>query len=86
ITFKTSETLRLIASTIPHDRLLVETDAPYLAPVPFRGKTNEPAYVAHTAKTLADCVGLSGEQLAEVTTENALRVFSKLPRSALKAA
>jgi TatD DNase family protein len=85
ITFKTSETLRLIASTVPHDRLLVETDAPYLAPVPHRGKTNEPAYVTHTAKVLADCVGLSFEELSQVTTENALRVYSKIPRSALKA-
>ncbi len=83
ITFKTSDELRLIASTIPQDRLLVETDAPYLAPVPHRGKTNEPAYVAHTATVLAECVDLSLEQLAEVTTENALRVFSKMPRSVL---
>jgi TatD DNase family protein len=86
ITFKTSETLRLIASTIPHDLLLVETDAPYLAPVPHRGKTNEPSFVAHTAKVLAECAGLTVEELARITTENALRVFSKIPRSALKAA
>jgi TatD DNase family protein len=86
ITFKTSETLRLIASTVPHDRLLVETDAPYLAPVPHRGKTNEPAFVAHTAKVLAECVGLPVEELSRITTENALRVYSKMPRSALKAA
>ena len=86
ITFKTSEELRLIASMVPHDRLLVETDAPYLAPVPHRGKTNEPAFVAHTAKALAECVGLNVEDLAQVTTENCLRVFSKMPRIALKAA
>jgi TatD DNase family protein len=86
ITFKSSETLRLIASTVPHDRLLVETDAPYLAPVPHRGKTNEPAFVAHTAKVLAECVDLTPEQLAEVTTENCFQVFSKMPPYSLKAA
>jgi TatD DNase family protein len=86
ITFKTSETLRLIASTVPHDRLLVETDAPYLAPVPHRGKTNEPAFVAHTAKVLAECAGLNADELARITTENALRAFTKMPRSALKEA
>ena len=86
LTFKTSAELRLIAGTIPHHQLLVETDAPYLAPVPFRGKTNEPAYVAHTAKVLAECVGTSVEDLAQITTENALRAFNKMPRSALKAA
>jgi TatD DNase family protein len=85
LTFKTSETLRLIASTVPHNLLLVETDAPYLAPVPYRGKTNEPAYVPHTAKVLAECVGLSAEELARITTENVLRVFAKMPRSVLKA-
>lgn len=86
LTFKTSEELRLIASTVPHHLLLVETDAPYLAPVPFRGKTNEPAFVAHTAKVLAQCVGLNDEELAAVTTQNALRVFAKMPRSSLKVA
>jgi TatD DNase family protein len=86
LTFKASEELRAIAKTIPHHLLLVETDAPYLAPVPHRGKTNEPAFVGHTAKVLAECAGLSIEELARITTENALRVFTKLPHSALKAA
>ena len=54
LTFRNSEEIRRIAAAVPHDRLLVETDAPYLAPVPYRGKTNEPAYVAHTARVLAD--------------------------------
>lgn len=86
ITFKTSQTLRAIAAMVPHDLLLVETDAPYLAPVPHRGKTNEPAFVTHTAMVLAECAGLSVEELASITTDNALRVFSKLPRSALQGA
>ena len=86
LTFKTSEELRAIARTIPHGQLLVETDAPYLAPLPYRGKTNEPAFVTHTAQVLAECAGLPFEELARITTQNALRVFSKMPRSALKAA
>jgi TatD DNase family protein len=56
---------------------LVETDAPYLAPVPYRGKTNEPAYVAHTAQTLADVVGVSASEIARITSENFYRLFSK---------
>ena len=86
LTFKTSEDLRAIARTIPHNRLLVETDAPYLAPVPYRGKTNEPSFVTHTAQVLAECAGLSFDELARITTENALRVFSKMPHTTLKAA
>lgn len=79
LTFKNSEELRAIAADLPLDRLLVETDAPYLAPVPYRGKRNEPAYVAHTARVLADVRGLSPEALAAQTTANAHRLFSKLP-------
>ncbi|KQR69415.1 TatD family hydrolase [Rhizobium sp. Leaf341] len=81
LTFPKSEDLRTIARAVPHDRLLVETDAPYLAPKPFRGKRNEPAYVAHTAQVLGETLGLSLEEIAAVTTENAHRVFSKMPRS-----
>ncbi len=80
LTFPKSQELRDIAKTIPRDRLIVETDAPYLAPKPFRGKRNEPAYVAHTAEVLAETIGVSKEEIAEITTENALRVFSKMPR------
>ena len=69
--------LREIARDIPADRLLVETDAPYLAPVPFRGKRNEPAFVAHTAKTLAEVRGLESEALADLTTANFRRLFRK---------
>lgn len=79
VTFKNSEDLRAIARDVPLDRLLVETDAPFLAPVPFRGKRNEPAYVASTAATLAAVKGVSADELARRTTENVLRLFSKMP-------
>jgi len=80
LTFPKSEELREIAKTVPLERMLVETDAPYLAPKPFRGKRNEPAYVAHTAAVLAETVGISAEEIARITTENAFRIFSKMPR------
>ena len=80
LTFPKSEELREIAKTVPPERMLVETDAPYLAPKPFRGKRNEPAYVAHTAAVLADTIGVSVEEIARITTENALRIFYKMPR------
>ncbi|KQS98260.1 MULTISPECIES: TatD family hydrolase [unclassified Rhizobium] len=80
LTFPKSEELREIAKTVPHDRMIVETDAPYLAPKPFRGKRNEPAYVAHTADVLAETIGVSREEIATLTTDNAFRVFSKMPR------
>jgi TatD DNase family protein len=77
LTFPKSHELRKISHDLPADRLLVETDAPYLAPVPFRGKRNEPAYVAHTARVLAEVRGLEPEALAELTTENFHRLFRK---------
>ncbi|PAQ06797.1 TatD family hydrolase [Mesorhizobium temperatum] len=80
LTFKNSAELRAIAADVPHDRLLVETDAPYLAPIPFRGKRNEPAYVAHTAKVLAETIGVSEAEIAAVTTDNFFRLFKKMPR------
>lgn len=80
LTFPKSEELRAIAKTVPRERMLVETDAPYLAPTPFRGKRNEPAYVAHTAAVLADTIGVSAEEIAAITTENSFRVFAKMPR------
>ncbi|WEX79070.1 TatD family hydrolase [Sinorhizobium numidicum] len=80
LTFPKSAELRDIARTVPRDRMLVETDAPYLAPKPFRGKRNEPAYVAHTAEVLAETIGVSKVEIAEITTENAFRIFSKMPR------
>jgi TatD DNase family protein len=82
LTFKTSEELRRIAADVPLDRLLVETDAPYLAPVPFRGKRNQPAYVVETAKVLAEVRGTSFEEMAGITTANAQRCYWKMDNSA----
>jgi TatD DNase family protein len=79
VTFKKSDALRAIAETVPLDRLLVETDAPYLAPQPYRGKRNEPAYVVETARVLADVKGISAKALAKQTTDNVLKVFSRMP-------
>jgi TatD DNase family protein len=78
VTFKKNDALRAVAAQVPLDRLLVETDAPYLAPTPFRGKRNEPAYVRNTAETLASVRNLSLEEIARVTTDNARRLF-RLP-------
>ncbi len=83
LTFRNSEDIRRIAAAVPHDRLLVETDAPYLAPVPFRGKTNEPAYVAHTARVLAEVIGVSNDEIAKITTDNFYRLFSKAAQADL---
>jgi TatD DNase family protein len=77
VTFKNAEALRQVAKTVPLDRLLVETDSPYLAPVPKRGKSNEPSYVKHTATFVAEMLGLSYEELARRTTENFQRLFAK---------
>lgn len=75
LTYKTADDVRSIAAIVPADRLLVETDCPYLAPVPVRGRTNEPAYVAHTGCRLAEVRGISPESLAGLTSENARRLF-----------
>jgi TatD DNase family protein len=77
LTFPKSVELREIARDMPADRILVETDAPYLAPAPHRGKRNEPGWVAHTAATLAEVRGLSPEQLAALTTANFRRLYRK---------
>jgi TatD DNase family protein len=79
LTFKSSQALRDIARSVPMDRLLVETDAPYLAPVPYRGKRNEPAFVAATADCLAEVKGVTRQAIAAETSANALRLFSKMP-------
>ena len=79
VTFKNSGSLREIAEIVPLDRMLVETDAPFLAPTPHRGKTNEPSYVADTARLLAGVKGIEPDVLGEITTENALRLFDKMP-------
>ena len=80
VTFKKAEALREVAKSVPLDRLLVETDAPYLAPVPHRGKRNEPAYVVHTAALIAELRGLDPTALAVATTENFFRLFAKARR------
>ncbi|MEZ5811273.1 MAG: TatD family hydrolase [Rhizobiaceae bacterium] len=82
LTFRKSDELRAIARDLPADRLLVETDAPYLAPMPNRGKRNEPAFVAHTAACLAETLELGADEVARITTENFFRLFSKVPRQA----
>jgi TatD DNase family protein len=75
VTYKNAESLRQVAATIPLDRLLVETDSPYLAPVPVRGQRNEPAYVIHTADCLAKVLGVTREMIDEQTTRNARTLF-----------
>ena len=77
VTFKKADALRDVVKTVPLERLLVETDSPYLAPVPFRGKSNEPAYVAHTAATVAALKGVTPAELAARTTENFFALFRK---------
>ncbi len=80
LTFKNGQDLRDIAKDLPADRVLVETDSPYLAPLPYRGKRNEPSYVVETARMLAATRGVSVEQIWAQTTENFFRLFSKVPR------
>jgi TatD DNase family protein len=82
LTFKKSDDLRAIAAALPADRILVETDAPYLAPGRYRGKRCEPSYVVETAKVLAEVRGVSAEDIARQTTENFFRLFRKVPRPA----
>ena len=86
LTFKNAVELRETASKVPMDRLLVETDAPYLAPVPKRGRRNEPSFVVHTAEKLAEVKGVSTSELAEATTANFLRLFSRVPAEAVRRA
>jgi TatD DNase family protein len=86
LTFKKSDELRAIATALPADRILVETDAPYLAPGRHRGKRNEPAFVIETAKVLAQTRNVTFEEIARQTTENFFRLFSKVPRQAAAAA
>ena len=82
VTFRNAEELRAIVRDVPLDRLLVETDAPYLAPVPYRGKRNEPAFVAATAAAVATLKGLEPEDLAAATSANFFRLFGKARPSA----
>jgi len=86
VTFNKAEELREIVAEVPLDRLLVETDAPFLAPVPHRGKTNEPAFVAETAKKVAEIKGIGVDELASATTANFRRLFTRVPDAAFRAA
>jgi TatD DNase family protein len=86
LTFKNCEGLRVIAKELPADRILVETDSPFLAPGKFRGKRCEPAYVVETAKVLADVRGVTPEEIARQTTANFFRLFTKVPKPAAAAA
>ena len=80
-TFKSAADLRAVIATVPLDRLLVETDAPYLAPMPHRGKRNEPSFVTHTAALVAQVKGVSVGEITLRTRENTLNLFKKLPRA-----
>ena len=82
LTYKSAENLREVAAAVPMDRLLVETDSPYLAPTPYRGKSNEPAYVVKTLQQLAATKGVEIEAMAQATNDNFFRLFSKVPRPA----
>ncbi|MDA8870950.1 TatD family hydrolase, partial [Rhizobiaceae bacterium] len=79
-TFKNSQDIRDIAASVPRDRLLVETDAPYLAPAPHRGKRNEPAYTVHTADVLGDIWGVGRAEVWSQTTDNFFALFERVPR------
>ncbi|KPF70643.1 DNAase [beta proteobacterium AAP99] len=78
VSFKNAAELRDVAARVPLDRLLIETDAPYLAPVPHRGKTNEPSFVPHVARQIAELRGMTQEAVADLTRENARRLFKRV--------
>ena len=78
VTFKKSQELASIFKEMPNDRILVETDSPYLAPVPLRGKTNEPSYIIHTVKFLSKLKNLSFEDFSNITTKNFFNLFGEL--------
>jgi TatD DNase family protein len=81
VTFNSAKRLRDTVEGVPLNRILVETDAPYLAPIPMRGRRNEPAFTAHTAQVIADLKGVTADQLAQVTTDNFFRLFTKADRN-----
>jgi TatD DNase family protein len=78
LTFKSAQDLRDVAAWVPLDRLLIETDSPYLAPVPYRGKTNNPSYVPYVAQLLADLRGMPVEEMADLTSQNFNQLFPKV--------
>lgn len=78
VTFKNAQALQLVAKNVPQDKMLIETDSPYLAPVPFRGKSNQPAYVVHVAEKIAELRGISVEEVAEITTKNYFNLFGQI--------
>lgn len=80
LTFNSAQEIRDAAAIVPSDRLLVETDAPYLAPVPYRGRPNQPAYTVHTMERLAEVKGMTPEHMAKATSDNFFRLFSKVSR------
>jgi len=81
VTFKNADELRAVARMVPADRFLVETDAPFLAPLPYRGKRNEPVYVVHTAAAVAEARGQTLEEIAAVTRTNTERRFRLKPET-----
>jgi len=78
ISFKNAGEIKAAIAGVPMDKLLVETDAPYLAPIPHRGKRNEPSFLVHTARILAEIKGVSEAEIARITTENFYRLFDKI--------
>ena len=78
VTFKNAQALQEVARNVPQDKMLVETDSPYLAPVPYRGKSNQPAYVVNVAEKVAELRGISLEEVAELTTKNYFNLFGSL--------
>ncbi len=86
ITFKNADDVRAIAEAVPLDRVIIETDCPYLAPVPHRGRRCEPAHLVHVVEKLAEIKGVSTEEIAAATTDNFFRLFAKADRAALDGA
>ena len=78
LSFRSAKDVRSVIADIPMDRIILETDCPYLAPVPMRGRRNEPAYLPHVAEALATLKEISKEEVERITDENALRLFSKI--------
>lgn len=78
VTFKNAQALQLVAKNVPQDKMLIETDSPYLAPIPFRGKSNQPAYVVHVAEKIAELRDITVEEVAQITTQNYFKLFGQI--------